>query len=117
MGNIYEAVDRIPEGYQIWHISGASDFVPLCKKVWEHDGIEDTDNVDTGSLKAVRLSEEDVETVMSASEYADTLKAMKRYVSSHKEGSYTKPVWKKIALFKRAIPVLEKIMAKGGDEL
>lgn len=115
IGNTYTIVDRIPEGYRVWHIFNLGEsFLPLCRKIWAHDGIEDRDNVDLKSLAAIPMEPDEVEAVMEASFYTDSLDTMRRFVRSHEGVPCDRNAIKKIEAYKKAIPVMERISSDSG---
>ena len=58
----YEVVEKIPSGFFVWNIGenmGTNEYIPICEDLHPED--KDNYEINTSTLKAIRLSLEDVE--------------------------------------------------------
>ena len=65
--NIFEIVEKIPVGFFIWNISenmGTDEYIPICEDLHPED--KDSYDINTSTLKAIRLSRKEVETLREA---------------------------------------------------
>lgn len=66
-GDIFEVVEKIPEGFFVWNIGdnmGLDEYIPICEDLHPED--KDNYEIKTSTLKAIRLSREEVETLREA---------------------------------------------------
>lgn len=78
---IFEVVDKIPEGFSIWAISGIGngEYTPVCETVRPND--KNCYDVNTETLKAIKLSKEEVDILFKSAMAGDgTLKKSKKYI-------------------------------------
>lgn len=111
----YEVVDEIPNGYLIWNIGHCAPegYLPLCRPA-AHQPFPGGRHIDADSLKAIKI--DGAEDILAAVGYAEqnTLSEMERYVKRYRN-SKTKWVQHRVALCRKAIPVMRKI--KGIENL
>ena len=65
--DIFEIVEKIPSGFFVWNIGenmGTDEYIPICEDLHPED--KDNYEINTGTLKAIRLSLEDVEALREA---------------------------------------------------
>ena len=63
----YEVVDKIPSGFYVWNIGenmGTDEYIPICEDLHPED--KDNYEINTSTLKAIKLSHEDVEALREA---------------------------------------------------
>lgn len=66
-GDIFEIVEKIPAGFFVWNIGenmGTDEYIPICEDL--HPEEKDNYEINTSTLKAIRLSREEVETLREA---------------------------------------------------
>lgn len=104
----FELVKEVPPGYMVWNIGAnmAPGYLPLCRPAWPQpfDGAR---NIEADTLLAIKV--EGAEYILDAiGRGQDTPEEMERYVKRHKS-SKTDWVQHKVALYRKAIPVMKKI--------
>ena len=65
--DIFEVVEKIPTGFFVWNIGenmGTDEYIPICEDLHPED--KDNYEINTRTLKAIRLSLEDVEALREA---------------------------------------------------
>ena len=65
--DIFEIVEKIPSNYFIWNIGknmGTDEYIPLCEDLHPED--KDSYDINASTLKAIKLSREEVETLREA---------------------------------------------------
>ena len=63
----YEVVEKIPDCFFVWNIGdnmGLDEYIPICEDLHPED--KDNYEIKTSTLKAIRLSREEVETLREA---------------------------------------------------
>ena len=63
----YEVVEKIPEGFFVWNIGenmGDDEYIPICEDLHPED--KENYEINTSTLKAIKLSREEVETLREA---------------------------------------------------
>lgn len=66
-GDIFEIVEKIPAGFFVWNIGenmGTDEYIPICEDLHPED--KDNYEINASTLKAIRLSREEVETLREA---------------------------------------------------
>lgn len=66
-GDIFEIVEKIPAGFFVWNIGenmGTDEYIPICEDL--HPEEKDNYEINTSTMKAIRLSLEEVETLREA---------------------------------------------------
>lgn len=102
-GTIYnfEIVEKMPNGFEVWNIPeiGNGEYIPICQSV--------DYNVNTKTLKAIKLSKEDVAILSkAASAGIKTILGAKKKLSRVAKTAYAKENQKRA---EKALPILEKI--------
>lgn len=65
--DIFEIVEKIPSNYFVWNIGenmGTDEYIPICEDLHPED--KDSYEINTSTLKAIRLRREDVEALREA---------------------------------------------------
>lgn len=65
--DIFEIVEKIPSNYFIWNIGenmGTDEYIPICEDLHPED--KDSYDINLSTLKAIKLSREEVETLREA---------------------------------------------------
>ena len=65
--DIFEIVEKIPNNYFIWNIGenmGTDEYIPICEDLHPED--KDNYDINISTLKAIKLSVEEVETLREA---------------------------------------------------
>ena len=65
--DIFEIVEKIPSNYFIWNIGenmGTDEYIPICEDLHPED--KDSYDINASTLKAIKLSREEVETLREA---------------------------------------------------
>ena len=65
--DIFEIVEKIPSDYFVWNIGenmGTDEYIPICEDLHPED--KDNYDINTSTLKAIKLSVEEVETLREA---------------------------------------------------
>ena len=63
----YEVVEKIPSGFFVWNIGenmGDDEYIPICEDLHPED--KDNYEINTSTLKAIKLSHEEVEALREA---------------------------------------------------
>ena len=66
-GDIFEIVEKIPAGFFVWNIGdnmGLDEYIPICEDLHPED--KDSYEINASTLKAIKLSREEVETLREA---------------------------------------------------
>lgn len=92
--HIFEIVDKLPSGYFVWNIGenmGSDEYIPICEDL--HPANKKNFEINTTTLKAIKLNPKDVRALRSAAGWGITSqreaeKALrskrKGYISNHK---------------------------------
>ena len=65
--DIFEIVEKIPNNYYVWNIGenmGTDEYIPICEDLYP--GYKDNYDINTSTLKAIKLSREEVEALREA---------------------------------------------------
>ena len=65
--DVFEIVEKIPAGFFVWNIGenmGTDEYIPICEDLHPED--KDNYEIKTSTLKAIKLSREDVEALRKA---------------------------------------------------
>lgn len=106
---IFEVVDKIPAGFSVWAISGIGngEYTPICETVRPND--KNCYDVNTQTLKAIKLSKEEVEILFKSAMTGDgTLKKAK---STLKRVAKTATMRRRQENARKALLILERITA------
>ena len=66
-GDIFEIVEKIPAGFFVWNIGdnmGLDEYIPICRDLHPED--KDSYDIDTKSLKAIKLPIDEVKALREA---------------------------------------------------
>lgn len=110
----YEIVEEISLGYMIWNIgkNAPEGYLPLCRPA-QYQPYPGSRNIDPDSLKAIKI--DGAETILAAiGRGQETLPEMEQYVKRCRN-SKTDWVQRRVALYRKAIPIMRKI--KGIENL
>lgn len=110
----FEVVEAVPVGYTIWNIgkNAPEGYLPLCRPSAQQP-FPGGRNIDPDTLKAIKIDgAEDILAAIGRGQ--DTLPEMEQYVKRYKN-SKTDLVQHRVALYRKAIPVMRKI--KGIENL
>lgn len=106
-GDIFEIVEKIPSGFFVWNIGenmGTDEYIPICEDLHPED--KDNYEIKTSTLKAIRLSREDVEALREAASCgvnnkATAEKALKSKRTGYNADRKRKAATDTIDIFKR----------------
>lgn len=65
--DVFEIVEKIPAGFFVWNIGdnmGLDEYIPICEDLHPED--KDNYEINASTLKAIKLSREEVETLREA---------------------------------------------------
>lgn len=105
--NIFEIVDKIPEGFFVWNIGEnmkSKEWIPLCEDL--HPENKDDYNINPDTLKAIKLPENEVKLLRNAAHIGINSKATaEKALKSKRKGYWSdrkrKEAEKTIDIFKR----------------
>lgn len=98
---IFEVVDKIPSGFEIWNIPeiGNGEYIPICQAI--------NHNVNAKTLKAIKLNKEEISVLRkAASAGIKTFSKAKRTLSRTTKTAYAKENQRRA---EKVIPILERI--------
>ena len=103
----YELVEKIPSGFFIWNIGenmGDDEYIPICEDLHPED--KDNYEINTSTMKAIRLSREDVEALREAASCGvNSKKTAEKALKSKRKGYWSdrkrEEAEKTIDIFKR----------------
>ena len=103
----YEVVEKIPVGFFVWNIGenmGTDEYIPICEDLHPED--KDNYEIKTSTLKAIKLSREDVEALREAAQVGiNSKKTAERALKSKRRGYWSdrkrEQAEKTIDIFKR----------------
>ena len=106
---IFEVVDKIPKGFDIWPISGIGngEYTPICETMHPED--KNCYDVNTQTLKAIKLSKEEVEILFSSAMAGDG--TLKKVNGTLKRVAKTATMRRRQEKARKALPILERITA------
>ena len=97
--DVFEIVDKIPNGWTVWNIPINADFLPLCQ-------CDKGYKVNSGTLKAIEMPREQAAIIVSATTWAGySIKELKRFTEKGKNKKLYPTKCEEIA---KIIPILEK---------
>lgn len=104
---IFEVVEKIPEGFSIWAISGIGngEYTPICERL--HPENKDCYDVNTQTLKAIKLSKEEVEILFQSAMAGDG--TLKKARTTLKRVAKTATMQRRQEKARKAFPILERI--------
>ena len=87
----YEVVEKIPSGFFVWNIGenmGTDEYIPICEDLHPED--KDNYEINTSTLKAIRLSLEDVEALRKAASVGiNSKKTAEKALKSKRSGYWS----------------------------
>ncbi len=108
--DIFEIVEKIPRNYFVWNIGenmGTDEYIPICEDLHPED--KDNYDINTSTLKAIKLSREDVETLREAAHIGIvSKKTAEKALKSKRRGYWSD---KKREQAKKTIDIFNKITA------
>lgn len=106
--DVFEIVEKIPENYFIWNIGenmGTDEYIPLAEDLHPED--KDNYEINCNTLKAIKLSVEDVKLMRRAANYGIVSKATAEKALKNKRRGYMSD--RKRAEAEKTIDVFRKI--------
>jgi len=104
----FEIVDRIPENFLVWNIGGIDgyeEYIPLCELLHPED--KNCYDVNTSTLKAIKLTKEEVNVLSDAAHYGvNNLKTAEKALKSKRRGPLSN---QKRAHAEKTIEIFKKI--------
>lgn len=87
--DVFEIVDKIPFGFFVWNIGenmGHDEYIPICQDL--RPGDKDNYEINPNTLKAIKLSAEEVQLLRKASGIGiNSLKTAEKAINSKRRGS------------------------------
>ena len=87
--DVFEIVEKIPAGFFVWNIGdnmGLDEYIPICKDL--HPGDKDNFEIDTASLKAIKLSINEVKALRQAASWGVNSKSTAEKALKSKRTGY-----------------------------
>ena len=109
-GDIFEIVEKIPAGFFVWNIGenmGTDEYIPICEDLHPED--KDNYEINTSTLKAIRLSCEDVKALREAAHIGIVSKKTAENALKSKRSGYWSD--KKRAEAEKTIDIFKRITA------
>ena len=106
--DVFEIVEKIPAGFFVWNIGdnmGLDEYIPICKDL--HPGDKDNFEIDTASLKAIKLSINEVKALRQAASWGVNSKAAAEKALKSKRTGYNADRKRKAAT--ATIEIFERI--------
>ena len=106
---IFEVVDSVPPGYEIWKIGSnmIDGYLPLCR-LSAYQPFPGGRNIETDTLKAIRL--EEAQTILVAvSGGQDTIEKMEQFLQAHRNAKAGTWIYAQLGRIKRALPIMRQI--------
>ena len=106
--DVFEIVEKIPAGFFVWNIGdnmGLDEYIPICKDL--HPGDKDNFEIDTASLKAIKLPINEVKALRQAASWGVTSKAIAEKALRSKRTGYNADRKRKAAT--ATIEIFERI--------
>ena len=104
----YEVVEKIPSGFFVWNIGenmGDDEYIPICEDLHPED--KENYEINTSTLKAIKLSREEVETLREAASVGiNSKKTAERALKSKSRGYWSD---RKRAEAKKTIDIFNRI--------
>ena len=108
--DIFEIVEKIPVGFFVWNIGenmGTHEYIPVCEDLHPED--KEDFEIDTTSLKAIRLSIDEVKALRQAASWGVNSKATAEKALKSKRKGYNADRKRKAAT--ATIEIFERITA------
>ena len=106
--DVFEIVEKIPAGFFVWNIGdnmGLDEYIPICKDL--HPGDKDNFEIDTASLKAIKLSINEVKALRQAASWGVNSKSTAEKALKSKRTGYNADRKRKAAT--ATIEIFERI--------
>lgn len=106
----YEVVEKIPAGFFVWNIGenmGTDEYIPICEDLHPED--KDNYEINTSTLKAIKLSHEEVEILREAAHVGIVSKITAEKALKSKRSGYWSD--KKREQAEKTIDIFNKITA------
>ena len=87
--DVFEIVEKIPAGFFVWNIGdnmGLDEYIPICKDL--HPGDKDNFEIDTASLKAIKLPINEVKALRQAASWGVNSKSTAEKALKSKRTGY-----------------------------
>lgn len=87
--DVFEIVEKIPAGFFVWNIGdnmGLDEYIPICKDLHPED--KENFEIDTASLKAIKLSINEVKVLRQAASWGVNSKATAEKALKSKRTGY-----------------------------
>lgn len=108
--DIFEIVEKIPRNYFVWNIGenmGTDEYIPICEDLHPED--KDSYEINTSTLKAIKLSCEEVEILREAAHVGiNSKKTAEKALKSKRRGYWSD---KKREQAEKTIDIFNKITA------
>lgn len=108
--DIFEIVEKIPAGFFVWNIGdnmGHDEYIPLCEDLHPED--KDNYEINTSTLKAIKLRREEVEILREAAHVGIvSKKTAEKALKSKRHGYWSD---RKRAEAKKTIDIFKRITA------
>ncbi|RKI25515.1 hypothetical protein D7V82_20910 [bacterium 1xD8-6] len=104
---IFEVVEKIPAGFEVWNIGGLGEYIPICQSIRPDD--KNCHDVNTSTLKAIKLNKEEVTILNKAA--GSGVKSVKSAKSTLNRVAKTSMMKRKQMFAEKALPILERITA------
>lgn len=88
--DIFEIVEKIPKNFFVWNIGenmGLDEYIPICKDLHPED--KENFEIDTASLKAIKLPINEVKTLRQAASWGVNSKATAEKALKSKRTGYS----------------------------
>ena len=108
--DVFEVVEKIPAGFFVWNIGenmGSNEYIPLAQDLHPED--KENYEINTSTLKAIKLSREEVETLREAASVGiNSKKTAERALKSKRRGYWSD---RKRAEAEKTIDIFKRITA------
>ena len=108
--DIFEIVEKIPSNYFVWNIGenmGTDEYIPICEDLHPED--KDNYEINPNTLKAIKLSDEEVKALRKAASWGVNSKATAEKALKSKRTGYNADRKRKAAA--ATIEIFERITA------
>ena len=109
-GDIFEVVEKIPEGFFVWNIGenmGDDEYIPICEDLHPED--KDNYEINPNTVKAIKLSVQEVKALREAAHVGiNSKKTAERALKSKRRGYWSD---RKRAEAEKTIDIFKRITA------
>lgn len=110
VGNhIFEIIDFVPLGYEVWNIGHnmPGGYLPFCR-ISTHQPFLGGRNIETDTLKAIKIK--GAHLILDAIGYGPkTIEEMEHYIKQHKNAKTGTCAYIQIQRYKKALPVMRQL--------